>query len=75
MVDGQLFAGIGHFPSVRCRRSRQTCQGIHYCESIDASLINVERYELDPHARDAVNNAQIMQRLNQGSQIQDKAIW
>ncbi|KAJ7506416.1 hypothetical protein B0H11DRAFT_2272207 [Mycena galericulata] len=65
MVDGQLFAGIGHFPSVRCRRSRQTCQGIHYCESIDASLINVERYELDPHARDAVNNAQIMQRLNQ----------
>ncbi|KAJ7784899.1 hypothetical protein DFH07DRAFT_975231 [Mycena maculata] len=74
MVDGQLFAGIGHFPSVRCRRSRQTCQGIHYCESIDASLINVERYELDPHARDAVNNAQIMQRLNQGSQIQDKAI-
>ncbi|KAJ7467283.1 hypothetical protein B0H11DRAFT_2284421 [Mycena galericulata] len=73
-VDGQLFAGIGHFPSVQCRRSRQTCQGIHYCESIDASLINVERYELDPHARDAVNNAQIMQRLNQGSQIQDKAI-
>ncbi|KAJ7732763.1 hypothetical protein DFH07DRAFT_968332 [Mycena maculata] len=51
MVDGQLFAGIGHFPSVRCRRSRQTCQGIHYCESIDASLINVDRYELDPHAQ------------------------
>ncbi|KAJ7092184.1 hypothetical protein C8R44DRAFT_750298 [Mycena epipterygia] len=48
--------------------------GYPFCESIDASLINVERYELDPHARDAVNNAQIMQRLNQGSQIQDKAI-
>ncbi|KAJ6623802.1 hypothetical protein B0H10DRAFT_2186892 [Mycena sp. CBHHK59/15] len=59
-------------PFVQCRRSRQNCQGIHYCESIDPSLINVERFELDPHARDAVNNAQIMQRLNQGSAIQDK---
>ncbi|KAJ7037160.1 hypothetical protein C8F04DRAFT_899771, partial [Mycena alexandri] len=73
-VNGQLFASIGHFSSVKCRRSRQGCGGIHYCESIDTSLINVERYELDPHARDAVNNAQIVQRLNQGSHIQDKVI-
>ncbi|KAJ7239517.1 hypothetical protein C8J57DRAFT_1245948 [Mycena rebaudengoi] len=35
---------------------------------------HVERYELDPHARDAVNNTQIIQRLNQGSVIQDKVI-
>ncbi|KAJ6615325.1 hypothetical protein B0H10DRAFT_2220522 [Mycena sp. CBHHK59/15] len=65
MVHGQLFASIGNFTFVQCRWSRQNCQGIHYCESIDPSLINVERFELDPHARDAVNNAQIMQRLNQ----------
>ncbi|KAJ7714726.1 hypothetical protein B0H16DRAFT_1701948 [Mycena metata] len=74
MVHGQLFASIGHFSSVQCRRSRQNCQGIHYCKSIDTSLINVERYELDPRARDAVNNAQIVQRLDQGSYIQDKVI-
>ncbi|KAJ7758716.1 hypothetical protein B0H16DRAFT_1820846 [Mycena metata] len=74
MVHGQLFASIGHFSSVQCRRSRQNCQGIHYCKSIDTSLINVERYELEPRARDAVNNAQIVQRLDQGSHIQDKVI-
>ncbi|KAJ7714508.1 hypothetical protein B0H16DRAFT_1807865 [Mycena metata] len=74
MVHGQLFASIGHFSSVQCRRSRQNCQGIHYCKFIDTSLINVERYELEPRARDAVNNAQIVQRLDQGSHIQDKVI-
>jgi hypothetical protein len=36
---------------------------------------HVERYELDPHTWDAVNNTQIIQRLNQGSVIQDKVIW
>jgi hypothetical protein len=46
-----------------------------FCPFIDPVLIDVERYELDPHARDTVNNAQIVQRLNQGSIIQDKAIW
>ncbi|KAJ7032341.1 hypothetical protein C8F04DRAFT_1235480 [Mycena alexandri] len=73
-INGQLFASVGSFSSVQCRRSRQLCQGIHYCKSIDASLIDVERYELDPLARDAVNNAQIVQRQNQGSRIQDKVI-
>ncbi|KAJ7306256.1 hypothetical protein DFH08DRAFT_944850 [Mycena albidolilacea] len=74
MVNGQLFAGLGHFGHVQCRRARQHCQGVMFCPSIDPSLITVERYELDLHARDAVNNAQIVQRLNQGSVIQDKAI-
>jgi hypothetical protein len=46
-----------------------------FCPSIDPSLITVERYKLDLHVHDAVNNAQIVQRLNQGSVIQDKAIW
>jgi hypothetical protein len=46
-----------------------------FCPSIDPSLITVEHYELDLHARNAVYNTQIVQRLNQGSVIQDKAIW
>ncbi|KAJ6607632.1 hypothetical protein B0H10DRAFT_2305409 [Mycena sp. CBHHK59/15] len=74
MVHGQLFASIGNCTFVQCRWSRQNCQGIHYCESIDPSLINVERFELDPHARDAVNNAQIMQRLNQGMKCTAKNV-
>ncbi|KAJ7899190.1 hypothetical protein B0H14DRAFT_3424023 [Mycena olivaceomarginata] len=73
-VNGQLFAALGHFGHVQCRRARQLCQGVMFCPFIDPVLIDVERYELDPHARDTVNNAQIVQRLNQGSIIQDKAI-
>ena len=75
MVNGQLFEALGQLGYVQCRRARQNCQGVMFCCSIEKSLINVERYELDSHARDAVNNAQIMQRLSQGSIIQDKAIW
>ncbi|KAJ7266672.1 hypothetical protein C8J57DRAFT_1229234 [Mycena rebaudengoi] len=67
MVNGQLFASIGHFAFIQRRWSQQFCQGILYCQSIDLSLINVECYKLDPHMRDAVNNAQIMHRLDQGS--------
>ncbi|KAJ7800887.1 hypothetical protein B0H14DRAFT_3490182 [Mycena olivaceomarginata] len=52
MVNGQLFAGLGHFGHDSTAR----------------------RYELDLHARDVVNNTQIVQHLNQGSVIQDKAI-
>ncbi|KAJ7818594.1 hypothetical protein B0H14DRAFT_2601170 [Mycena olivaceomarginata] len=74
MVNGQLFTGLGHFGHVQCRRARQHCQGVMFCPSIDPSLITVERYKLDLHARDAVNNTQIVQCLNQGSVIQDKAI-
>ncbi|KAJ7883173.1 hypothetical protein B0H14DRAFT_2702312 [Mycena olivaceomarginata] len=73
-VNGQLFAALGHFGHVQCRRARQLCHGVMFCPFIDPVLIDVERYELDPHARDTVNNAQIVQRLNQGSIIQDKAI-
>ncbi|KAF8155169.1 hypothetical protein K438DRAFT_1777878 [Mycena galopus ATCC 62051] len=39
-----------------------------------SSLLDVERYELDPHAGDAINSAQIQQRLTQGTVIRDKAI-
>jgi hypothetical protein len=71
----QLFASLKVSEQVRCRRARLVCNGVFACDSIDPSLLSVERYELDPHARDLVNNAQIMQRLHQGSVIQDKAIW
>ncbi|KAJ6597858.1 hypothetical protein B0H10DRAFT_1959723 [Mycena sp. CBHHK59/15] len=47
----------------------RNCQGVMFCRSIEESLIDVERYELDSHARDAVNNAQIMQRLRQGNLV------
>ncbi|KAJ7925403.1 hypothetical protein B0H13DRAFT_2314617 [Mycena leptocephala] len=73
-VNRQLFAALGHFGHVQCRQARQLCQGVMFCPFIDPVLIDVERYELDPHAPDTVNNAQIVQRLNQGSIIQDKAI-
>lgn len=75
LVHQQLFASLKVSEQVRCRRARLACNGVFACDSIDPSLLSVERYELDPHARDLVNNAQIMQRLHQGSVIQDKAIW
>ncbi|KAJ7804755.1 hypothetical protein B0H14DRAFT_3485882 [Mycena olivaceomarginata] len=40
---------------------------VMFCPFIDPVLIDVERYELDPHARDTVNNAQIVQRLNRAA--------
>ncbi|KAJ7257790.1 hypothetical protein C8J57DRAFT_1234933 [Mycena rebaudengoi] len=73
-MDGTFGESTGHFAFIQCPRSRQFCQGILYCQSINLSLVNVERYELDLHAWDIVNNTQIMQRLNRGSVIQDKAI-
>ncbi|KAJ6531691.1 hypothetical protein B0H10DRAFT_2150184 [Mycena sp. CBHHK59/15] len=74
LVHQQLFASLKVSEQVRCRRARLACNGVFACDSIDPSLLSVEHYELDPHARDLVNNAQIMQRLHQGSVIQDKAI-
>ncbi|KAJ7229604.1 hypothetical protein C8J57DRAFT_1534356 [Mycena rebaudengoi] len=73
-VNVQLFASLGKFEEIRCRRARQSCKGVFTCDIIDPSLLLVQRYELDPHAHDAVNNAQIIQRLNQGTVIRNKVI-
>ncbi|KAJ6610256.1 hypothetical protein B0H10DRAFT_434395 [Mycena sp. CBHHK59/15] len=73
-VNVKLFAGVGVFEKVLCRRARQTCQGLYACDCVESSLLDVERYELDPHAGHAINSAQIQQRLTQGTVIQDKAI-
>ncbi|KAJ7907249.1 hypothetical protein B0H13DRAFT_2273767 [Mycena leptocephala] len=74
-VNVKLFAGVGIFEKVLCRRARQTCQGLYACDCVESSLLDVEHYELDPHAGHAINSAQIQQRLTQGTVIQDKAIW
>ncbi|KAJ6617263.1 hypothetical protein B0H10DRAFT_1948500 [Mycena sp. CBHHK59/15] len=71
---GEKQSPHGERPALRKHRALCSCQGIFYCQSINPSLINVERYELDPQAQDAVNNTRIMQHLNQGSVIQDKVI-
>ncbi|KAF8145534.1 hypothetical protein K438DRAFT_2097634 [Mycena galopus ATCC 62051] len=73
-VNVKLFASLGVFEKVLCRRARQNCQGLYACDCIESSLLDVERYELDPHAGDAINSAQIQQRLTQGTVIRDKAI-
>ncbi|KAJ6458265.1 hypothetical protein C8R45DRAFT_1183795 [Mycena sanguinolenta] len=73
-VNVQLFASYGVFDKVLCRRARQKCQGLYACDCIDPLLLDVESHELDPHARDAINSAQVSQRLTQGTVIQDKAI-
>ncbi|KAJ7863208.1 hypothetical protein B0H13DRAFT_2565371 [Mycena leptocephala] len=73
-VNVKLFAGIGVFEKVLCRRAPQTCQGLYVCDCVESSLLDVKRYELDPHAGHAINSAQIQQRLTQGTVIQDKAI-
>ncbi|KAJ7787986.1 hypothetical protein B0H14DRAFT_3578227 [Mycena olivaceomarginata] len=74
-VNVKLFASLGVFEKVLCRRARQNCQGLYACDCIEPSLLDVERYELDPQAGDAINSAQIQQRLTRGTVIQDKAIW
>ncbi|KAJ7788910.1 hypothetical protein B0H14DRAFT_2627750 [Mycena olivaceomarginata] len=73
-VNVKLFAGVGVFEKVLCRRARQTCQGLYACDCVESSLLDVERYELDPHAGHAINSAQIQQRLTRGTVIQDKGI-
>ncbi|KAF8155102.1 hypothetical protein K438DRAFT_1943027 [Mycena galopus ATCC 62051] len=73
-VNVKRFASLGVFEKVLCRRARQNCQGLYACDCIESSLLDVERYELDPHAGDAINSAQIQQRLTQGTVIRDKAI-
>ncbi|KAJ7896229.1 hypothetical protein B0H13DRAFT_2523182, partial [Mycena leptocephala] len=73
-VNVKLFAGVGVFEKVLCRRARQNCQGLYACDCVESSLLDVEHYELDPHAGHAINSAQIQQRLTQGTVIQHKAI-
>lgn len=74
-MNVKLFAGVGVFEKVLCRRARQNCQGLYACDCVESSLLDVKRYELDPHAGHAINSAQIQQRLTQGTVIQHKAIW
>ncbi|KAJ7265302.1 hypothetical protein C8J57DRAFT_1230303 [Mycena rebaudengoi] len=69
-----IFASLGKFEEIRCQRAWQSCKGVFACDIIDPSLLLVQRYELDPHARDAVDSAQIIQRLNQGTVIRNKVI-
>ncbi|KAJ7232301.1 hypothetical protein C8J57DRAFT_1250715 [Mycena rebaudengoi] len=73
-MNVQLFASLGKFEEIRCQRAWQSCKGVFACDIIDPSLLLVQRYELDPHARDAVDSAQIIQRLNQGTVIRNKVI-
>ena len=53
--------------SVSCRRTRLACQGCYACSELDPQLLRVERFELDPSSRNAIIEAAIESRANEGS--------
>ncbi|KAF7972867.1 hypothetical protein HWV62_16642 [Athelia sp. TMB] len=76
MIQGTPYvylAALGPEP-IKCRRSRLTCRGSFHCSEIDESLLDVERYELDPASRDAIVAAQAKTRTEEGTQPIDYVI-
>ncbi|KAJ7435706.1 hypothetical protein B0H11DRAFT_2366612 [Mycena galericulata] len=51
---------------VKCRRSRHRCKGCYRCSELDASLVHVTRFELDPASRTNVISAEIATRAESG---------
>ncbi|KAJ7511946.1 hypothetical protein B0H11DRAFT_1899441 [Mycena galericulata] len=51
---------------VKCRRSRHRCKGCYRCSELDASLVHVTRFELDPSSRTKVISAEIATRAESG---------
>ncbi|KAJ6518252.1 hypothetical protein C8R47DRAFT_1031643 [Mycena vitilis] len=52
--------------AVKCRRSRNTCNGCFRCSELDLSLVNVTRFELDLSSRAQVISAEIATRMKEG---------
>ncbi|KAJ7736698.1 hypothetical protein B0H16DRAFT_1326459, partial [Mycena metata] len=52
---------------VECRRAPSKCRGLFGCENIDAALLEVTRFELDPAPRTAILAAQAETRRYEGT--------
>ncbi|THU81645.1 hypothetical protein K435DRAFT_972274 [Dendrothele bispora CBS 962.96] len=65
-----LFTGT----KIACRRHRQHCSGVTACERTDPSLLNVDRFELDPEIFSDLIQRQIQSNIDEVDTVQKKTL-